>query len=135
MLNDKGSPRPARPQGSSLFRGVAIMHRPAAIFSLLFLLLPALALGETGQLPGIWWSAEEGVQLTLRSDGTLSIAAKESVQDGHWSAAGEELRLSLKPPGSTEEIILTCRYRLEGKRLTILPGDRQCGENSFERLS
>jgi hypothetical protein len=101
---------------------------------LLWLLLPSAALGDGSLLPGIWWSPEEGVQVTFQRDGTLSVAAKDVVQEGHWSATGEELRLSLKPPGGAEELSLTCRFRIAEDRLVIRPGDARCGESSFQRL-
>jgi len=101
---------------------------------LLWLLLPSAAMGDASLLPGIWWSPEEGVQVTFGRDGTLSVAAKDAVQEGHWSASGDEVTLSLKPPGSAEALSLTCRFQAEPDRLTIRPGDAKCGESSFQRL-
>jgi hypothetical protein len=133
MLNDKGSPRPARPQGSSPFCGVAIMRR--TVLLLWLCLLPSAAIADPSLLPGIWWSPEEGAQLTFRSDGTLSVTAKDAVQEGRWSASGEDLTLTLTPPGSTEERTLSCRFRIAENRLVIRPGDPKCGESSFQRLN
>jgi hypothetical protein len=109
------------------------MRRPAFCLWLL-LLLPTAALGDASLLPGIWWSPEDGVQLTFRADGTLSIAAKEAVQQGRWSAEGEALTLTLNPPGAAEPVSLTCLFRITEDRLVIRPGDPRCGESSFQRL-
>jgi hypothetical protein len=129
----QGEPAARQAAGLLTFYGVAIMRR--TVLLLWLFLLPSAAIADPSLLPGIWWSPEEGVQVTFRSDGTLSIAVKDAVQEGHWSAEGEDLTFRLKPPGGGAELSLTCRFRIAENRLVIRPGDPKCGESSFQRLS
>jgi hypothetical protein len=104
--------------------------------ALLILLVAVAACDEATANPlvGQWEASEQGVRVTFHPDGTLAIEAKDGPQQGGWSAEGEQLVMTLMPPGASEGISLTCLYKVEGDGLTIRPGDPRCGESSFRRV-
>lgn len=104
----------------------------------LLALLACLLLGiddalAANALVGRWQAADEGVTLTFGDDGTLAIEAGNGAQQGRWSAEDGRLVMTLKPPGATESVTVTCLYTVQGDSLAIRPGDPKCGESEFRR--
>lgn len=100
---------------------------------LAFLLLSVEGALAANALVGRWDAADEGVAVTFRADGTLTIEAGGTAQEGTWSAEADRLVMGLRPPGATETLSISCLYTLAGDSLTIRPGDAKCGESTFRR--
>ena len=102
--------------------------------ALLLLLLPiAGGAAAAASIVGKWIQIEEGVTVTFRDDGGLTIETADGRQEGTWSVSESSLTLVLKPPGAEQALTLTCIFAIAGDDLTITPGDAKCGDVRFKR--